>query len=436
MTHELLCICQCIQQHCSAIARGPDLCVVTAMANTAGLRCNPQLHAPIELMVVNKQQKRHLHCSVLYCAVLHCTASHCTVQDPARAVHCLSDFGGYFAGGSTPYWAGCDYPVYTSFLVVNGVAFMLSVASVIVVTAFPLVLKRTPHQAAGWGGILLLLSMIAFVGAFVLAGFVTVAYKAPVPGCASLGCSKGGIYCDSDAYTDIDAGVRYYYLDPNVAVLNNLVPADGDPLAICVRYNESDASGAEVDMLHPTTPSCPADEEDDRNCHDVRELLEDENVQQQVVCGTPASFQTYFATNEFSSDAWSISVNWSTTPNITSLTEFYQYGNYITALMNLNDGIGNQTVKLVTYLSMTYLCQSNADDEHSFDTLCDTNHGFLSVSKQGEYITAATASTTGAIVFYADKISAQLAVTVEVLSGVFGLVLVIIIGFLIKSKLK
>ena len=98
-------------------------------------------------------------------------------------------------GGSAPYWAGCDYPIFTSFLIVNGVAFMLAVASVIVVTAFPLLLKRTPHQAAWWGGILLLLSMIAFIAAFLLAGFVTVSYKAPTPGCASLKCNDGGVMC-------------------------------------------------------------------------------------------------------------------------------------------------------------------------------------------------------------------------------------------------
>ena len=323
---------------------------------------------------------------------------------------------------------------------------MLSVASVIVVTAFPLVLKRTPQQAAWWGGILLLLSMIAFVAAFLLSGFVTVAYKAPNPGCASLECSKGGIMCDTFAYTytgtNVDAG--FYYLDPNVAVLNNLVPADGDAFALCVRYNESDASGAEVDMLRPTTPSCPADEEDSHNCHDVRELLEDTYVQQQVVCASPASFLSYFTTDEFSSDAWSISVNWSAQPlNVTSLTEFYQAGpfNYITDLMSLDTGVANQS-KLTPYREMTYQCQSNADidDASKFDTLCEAYQGQdyqgFSVSKQGEYITAATASTAGATIFQADKISSQLAITVEVLSGVFGLVLLIIIGFLIKSKLK
>lgn len=316
---------------------------------------------------------------------------------------------------------------------------MLAVASVIVVTAFPLVLKRTPHQAAWWGGILLLLSMIAFIGAFVLAGFVTVAYKAPDPGCASLHCSQGGIDCGTAVAVDNNVG--FYILDPNVAVLNNLVPAGGDPVAVCLRYNESDATSAENVTLPPATPSCPGASEYENSwdwdrCHDVRELLEDSYVQQQVVCGSPASFQSYFSTDYISSETLSLPVNWSTTP-YKSLMEFYQSdpSNYITDLLNLDNGIVNRTLQLVPYSGMTYQCQSNADDARSHNTLCDTYQSF-SVSKQGQYITAATASTAGARVFHADRISTQLAITVEALSGFFGLVLLVIIGYLIKSKLK
>lgn len=165
-------------------------------------------------------------------------------------------------------------------------------------------------------------------------------------------------------------------------------------------------------------------------------FLEDSYVQQQVVCASPASFQSYFSTDDISSETLSLSVNWSTTP-YKSLTEFYQSdpSNYITDLLNLDNGIANRTLKLVPYAGMTYLCQSNADDASSYNTLCDTYQNF-SVSKQGQYVTAATASTAGARVFHADRISTQLAITVEALSGFFGLVLLIIIGYLIKSKLK
>ena len=316
---------------------------------------------------------------------------------------------------------------------------MLSVASVIVVTAFPLVLKRTSHQAAWWGGILLLLSMIAFLAAFLLSGFVTVAYKAPVPGCASLLCTDGGVECHT--VVTLGDGVGAYALDPDVAALNKLVPTESDSEAICLRYNESVATGSETAILQPATPSCPGSDEYENirqwdTCHDVKKLLEDPYVQQQVVCASPASFQSYFATDAFSSDTLSWAVNWSTTP-YTSLTEFYQSdpSNYITDLMSLDNGIGNHTLQLLPYAVMTYLCQSNADDASSYNTLCDTYQGF-SVSKRGEYITEATAAAAGATVFHADKISAQLAITVKTLSGFFGAVLLVIIGYLIKSKLK
>ncbi len=121
-------------------------------------------------------------------------------------------------GGSNPYWVGCSYPIFTAFLIVNGAAFMLSVAPVIVVTAFPLILKRTPQRAAWWGGILLLMSVIAFVAAFVLAGFVTVRYNAPLAGCASLHCRNGGIPCLTEAYRpdkyrmDITGWIRTWQL--------------------------------------------------------------------------------------------------------------------------------------------------------------------------------------------------------------------------------
>ena len=399
----------------------------------------------VELLVVNKQQRHHLHIAP------HCTAPH---RITLHCKLCWSDFGGYYAGyaGDSPYWAGCDYPIYTSFLVIDGIAFMLSVASVIVVTAFPLVLKRTPQQAAWWGGILLLLSMIAFVAAFLLSGFVTVAYKAPNPGCASLGCSEGGIECSTFAFPDF----AEYELDPNVAVLNKLITADADSYAFCLRYNRSEAVDAETVMLYPTTLSCPGDNYEDLDkcqagvMRQLNELLDDRDVQRQVVCGTFASFhshfQSHYALHYFSSDTsisdWSFPVNWHMLSLdfgyvFANLTEFYWAGGDITQVLNLTNGNGNQTANLVPYAEMTYQCQSNAviDDASKFDVLCEVLPR-LSVSKTGEYITTATASTVGAIVFQADRISSQVAITVEVLSGVFGLVLLIIVGFLLKSKLK
>ena len=331
--------------------------------------------------------------------------------------------------------------MFTSFLILDAVAFMLSVASVIVITAFPLILKRTPHQAAWWGGTLLLLSMIAFIGAFVLAGFVTVAYKAPGAGCASLLCEEGGSHCGTAVFRDGGAGG--FVLDPNVAALNNLVPARGDLGIVCLWYNESVATSADTVTLYPATPSCPGfpDYEYDwqwDSCDDVKKLLEDDSVQQQVVCASPGSFLSFLSTVTPVPDLenYTIPISMSLLSPYSSLTEFYQADatNYITDLIGLGSEItNNNTFK--SYAALTYQCRSNENDESSFNTLCDSYRGF-SVSKRGEYIAQATASTAGAVIFHTDKISRQLAVTVEALSGFFGLVLLIIIAYLIKGKLK
>ncbi|KAL3145896.1 hypothetical protein ABBQ38_015264 [Trebouxia sp. C0009 RCD-2024] len=339
-------------------------------------------------------------------------------------------------GGPTPYWQGCDYPMFTSFLIVDGVAFMLAVASVIVVTAFPLVLKRHPHQAAWWGGTLLLLSMIAFIGAFLLAGFVTVAYKAPDPGCASLKCQEGGVHCTTYAYTGAVPG--FYWLDPNVAALNNLVSAGNGSYAVCLRYNASVATSAETVTLLPTIPGCPGADDfltnrEWDNCPDIRELLENEYIQQQVVCMPPGSLPQALPTTD--SSTFTINISASTLRPYTSLTQFYQAdrANYITDLIVPN----NVSQTLVSYAELTYKCHSRGDETapNIYNTLCDVSQN-LSVSKTGAYTTEATASTVGAVVFHADRISRQLAITVEALSGFFGLVLLIIVGYLIKSKIE
>ena len=386
------------------------------------------------------------HVSLYVCSSLHAAKSTwwlCLVTSRGRvgATHaskteCTSKLrvDGHLAGGPTPYWQGCDYPMFTSFLIVDGVAFMLAVASVIVVTAFPLVLKRTPHQAAWWGGTLLLLSMVAFIGAFLLAGFVTVAYKAPDPGCASLKCQEGGVHCTTYAYTAAIPG--FYWLDPNVAALNNLVSSPNGSYAVCLRYNASVAPTADIVTLLPATPGCPGADEFLTNkqwdsCPDIRELLESEYIQQQVVCMLPGNLPQALPTTDVTT--YTINISAAVLSPYTTLTEFYQAdrANYVTDLIVPN--VSSQT--LVSYAELIYKCHSRGNEAGSniYNTLCDFSQG-LSVSKTGEYMTEATASTVGAVVFHADRISRQLAITVEALSGFFGLVLLIIIGYLIKSK--
>ena len=312
---------------------------------------------------------------------------------------------------------------------------MLSVASVIVVTAFPLVLKRSPHQAAWWGGILLLISMIAFIGAFLLAGFVTVAYKAPDPGCASLLCEDCGIECTTFADTVDNIGA--FVLDPNMAALNNLVPANDGSFAFCLQYNASVATSAETVTLYPVMPDCSGsdqfavDQQWDR-CFDVRQLLESDYVQQQVVSASLQTLTETLTQLSVDSNTYTIPISVSTLAPYTSLTEFYQADseNYLIDLLLPDYQFANRS--LVPYAGLRYQCHSQGDDTSNFNTLCDMYEG-LSVSKRGESMTEATASM---LVLESDMISAQLAITVEELSGFFGLVLLIIIGYIIKSKIK
>ena len=285
---------------------------------------------------------------------------------------------------------------------------MLSVASVIVVMAFPLLLQRTPHQAAWWGGVLLLLSMVAFIAAFLLAGFVTVNYKAPNSSCASLHCRDGGIECGTYAFPVNGFGV--YGLDPNVGALNNL--GDNSINPICVQYNDSAATTATTTTLYPANPQCPGTGDfsaaaDFLNCTDVRKLLEDPLIQRQVVCMPGPSFPGALPTTD--SDTLTIPIDDSLLAPYTSLTEFYQ-ASPDHRITNLISAPGNQT-SLVSYYDLTILCYLTDHDQAPFNTLCDTNQNLnLSIIKAGQYMTEATAASNGATVFSTDSVSTQVAV--------------------------
>ena len=60
----------------------------------------------------------------------------------------------------------------------------------------------------------------------------------------------------------------------------------------------------------------------------------------------------------------------------------------------------------------------------------------LAVSRTGTYMTQATASLTGALVFGADATARQVARAVEALAGFFGFVVLAIIVYLVKAKLQ
>ena len=332
-------------------------------------------------------------------------------------------------GGPSPYWVGCSYPVFTAFLIVNGAAFMLSVASVIVITAFPLLLKRTPHQAAWWGGTLLLMSMLAFIAAFVLAGFVTVRYSAPLAGCASLHCKNGGIPCLTEAYTPQSASYGYYWLDQNVANLNNIIDTSNGT-AWCVTYNRSVVIG-DITTRYPAAPNCAYDNIDgiEDTCLAVRQLLEDPVTQQGTVCMDSADFPG--ALNSPDITGLSISIGRA----IPNLTDWFVQNPFSNILSLMDAGQG-----LYAYSELDNVCISNATHPHMhFDVLCDITMDItsnLSISKSGQYMTEATAASYGATVFNRDSLSKQVATAVKVMCGFFALTLLIIIVYLAKSKLQ
>ena len=336
------------------------------------------------------------------------------------------------AGGPNPYWLGCDYPVFTAFLIVNGVAFVLSVASAIVVTAFPLLLRRNPHQAAYWGGTLLLLSLIAFIVAFLLAGFVTVAYKAPAPGCAALTCEDGGVVCSTAVINTTTAG--FYLLDPNQAALNNLGTNGTD--AICLRYSTAVAINATTMTLIPALVTCPgtninSDVGDFLNCTAVRDLLEDDRVGQEVLCTSASNFPSQLPTTDTTN--YTIPFATSLLQGHSSLAAYYDANplNYVTDLFSDTNQQGLQA-----YAGFSYTCYSRENDtSKAFNPLCDTTQQpALSVTKSGQYMTEATASTSGARVFRVDITSMRVAHALEALTGFFGLVLLLIFGYLITAR--
>ena len=324
--------------------------------------------------------------------------------------------------------------MFTAFLIVNGFAFMLSVASVIVVTAFPLVLNRTPQQAAWWGGVLLMVSMLAFIVAFLLAGFVTVGYQAPPQSCASLRCTQGGISCDFAVYSysfEPQGKVlnSVFSMDPNVALLNGV--SNSDSAAACVTYNQSVSHGT-YSTLYPWVPSIDftsssADKQADEA---ITQLLTDPVLQAETVCMDVTNFPTAIDPH---ADTQTLAVNVSY--DIPNLGEFLTMNE-----VTLFDILPNCSfTQIFPYLGLTYFCLSSTSDKAMrSNVLCDatvqSTAGNLSVSKTGGYIQAQTAADSGAVLFDPDITAHQVSLAVKALAGAFAFILLIIIAFLLKSK--
>lgn len=268
---------------------------------------------------------------------------------------------------------------------------MLAVASATVVTAFPLILSRTPHQTTWWGGVLLMLSMLAFILAFLLAGFVTVGYQAPQPSCSSLRCTEGGIRCQSGLASasqlapdyDGDPGNTIFVLDPVLAVLNAVI-GNISSAAVCLTYNRSVAHGNGVSTLYPWAPPTtyaqvtPSQESTDA----ITRLLTDQATQKQTVCMEVSAFPSAI---DPAMNLNNLAVNVSL--DIPGLADYLAEQNLM-----VWDLLPRKQFARLNYLpGLPYYCLSHTvRDTMKFDVLCnsawETLAGNFSVSKSGEHI--------------------------------------------------
>lgn len=88
----------------------------------------------------------------------------------------------------------CDYKLSTVFLVFNGFAFSFALATLFLVAVVPVFIRRQHWDAylARVGAICMTLTLIFFVVAFLLAGFVTAGVGMPPPAdCDGIGASDG-----------------------------------------------------------------------------------------------------------------------------------------------------------------------------------------------------------------------------------------------------
>ena len=333
-------------------------------------------------------------------------------------------------GGSTPYWQSCNYPIFTAFLILNSVAFMLALAAVVVVTAFPLFLSKKPQHAVALGGILLCWCLVAFIVAFILGGFVTVGYRAPTPDCATIRCSDGGVPCFNTVghtkYGNIEvteSGLpesnAYYILDDRTGTLNKdqflqSVNSSGyDPL-VCLPYLQSTYDGNVSSIKYGLTlhPEFPSKLPNLRPATD--RLLYDAYYQRSCLCGRLQSFGYIYGYN--ARPGWSIAP----IPTLTG-----QLSDYVNSSSNTTvaDLIAERNLGLVAYTSLKYKCFGTRNPPGSF--LCDTAQSDLenvAVSATGAYMTLATVSSFGGKVTTASGTSDQIAVALWVVITFFVLV--------------
>ena len=173
-------------------------------------------------------------------------------------------YAGYLTtpGGPDPYWADCYYPIFVAFTYLDGFSLVFAVAAIFAVTFGPAFLIWEGKGA--WRAkvvrvalVHLALSLLAFVGAFTCAGFVTALVNSPPVTCGLIRCSEGGVPC---TYTTVKAlntststGVLWP-LDPKLVALNQATFSSGRnggkaDCVVCANYNT--ISGSPVNLRYP-----------------------------------------------------------------------------------------------------------------------------------------------------------------------------------------
>ena len=151
-------------------------------------------------------------------------------------------------GGPNPWWADCDYPLFTAFMISNGFSLVFSVAAIVAVLVGPyiLIMQQQLHwrqPVVNLGLCHLLCSLASLLAAFALAGFITASVGAPPLSCAKITCDRGGVPCSTYTPQASLTGAYDLGLDPVVAQLNNKTLSgsaqsySADSQVVCHDYN-------------------------------------------------------------------------------------------------------------------------------------------------------------------------------------------------------
>ena len=333
---------------------------------------------------------------------------------------------------------------------------MLAVASAAIVTAFPLALQGQPQHAAWWGGAFLMLSMLAFIVAFLLAGFITVGYHAPQDSCPALLCKDGGLPCtdltlapwnpdDVDGVTD-----GYLVVDPQVVALNNRVMRQlfvgfslntSDTSMVCVVYKQSVTDG-NSSTIYPfniqifaldDAETFVASGNDSSDANYVQgSLATSEALQRQTACMSADHFPTAIDPS-FTNTTRDIAFNLSWP--IPDLGAFL-----IEEDLVLSEFIWvNNDLSLPDYslFQLPFFCFSDTVDPNNTEpVLCDKTAGGYSVDMNAQYLKPSSVEAAGALLFdrYLTVVQNSTNTAIKLLSAIFAGSCLLVVAFLIRSR--